>query len=145
MYWQSVQDHTFSLVNTICTFTTTFHACTHDRTLLIYSLSSDDFDAYYIEEDLTREELPKIASRLNPSKSCRLSCILLKKTHVWDDVCQSHPYAESQERILRVLEKWFENVPSSPQNRRTLASACESVDQGRLASCIAKKAYYDET
>ena len=125
----------------ICTFpTTTFHARTHDQTLHIHSIFSDDCDTY-MEEDLTREELPLIATQLNPTKGCMLSCILHKKTHAWDDLSQRYPHAESKEKILRMLERWFENVPSSPQNRQILARACESVDQRRLANCIAKNTY----
>ena len=60
---------------------------------------------------------------------------------VWDDVSQRYPHAPSEEKILRVLERWFENVPPGSVNRQTLAMVCDNIGQKRLAHCIAKKVY----
>ena len=95
----------------------------------------------YLKEDLTKQELVIIAHNLNPTKGSLLSSGLHKDLHVWDDVTQRYPHASSEELILRVLERWFENVPPGSVNRQTLAIVCDDIGQKRLAHSIAKKVY----
>lgn len=92
-------------------------------------------------EDLSKEEIVTIAHELNPNKGCILSSRLHKGLNVWDDVQQCYPHASSEEKILRVLERWFENVPPGPENRQTLANVCRDIGQKRLAHSIAEKVY----
>ena len=94
-----------------------------------------------MQEDLTKAELVDIAHNLNPNKGSMLSSRLHKDLHVWDDVTQRYPHASSEEKILRVLEKWFENVPPGSVNRQTLAVVCGNIGQKRLAHSIANKVY----
>ena len=95
----------------------------------------------YVQEDLTKGELLQIANEINPDKACSLSALLHHSTHVWAELSHAHPPLALRDRIFSVLERWFENVSESPENRRTLARACRSVDQTRLASRIASKSY----
>lgn len=90
---------------------------------------------------MTKEELVNIAHNMNPTKGSLLSSRLHKDLHAWDDVVQRHPHATSEERILRILERWFENVPPGSENRQALAIVCENIDQKRLAHSIRNKMY----
>ena len=90
---------------------------------------------------MSKAELVDIAHKLNPTKGSMLSSMLHKDLHVWDDVSQQYPCASSGEKILRVLEKWFENIAPSSVNRQTLAVVCENIGQKRLAHSIANKVY----
>lgn len=78
---------------------------------------------------------------MNPKKGSMLSSGLHKDLRVWDDVVQRYPHAPSEELILRVLERWFENVPPGSVNRQTLAIVCDNIGQKRLAHSIANKVY----
>ena len=82
-----------------------------------------------------------IAHHMNPINGFLLCSRLHKNLHVWDDVVQRYPHASSEEKILRVLERWFENVPPGSVNRQTLAIVCDNISLKRLAHCIANKVY----
>ena len=90
---------------------------------------------------MTKEELVTIARHMNLTKGFLLCSKLHKDLRVWDDVVQRYPHASSEEKILRVLERWFENVPHGSVNRQTLAIVCDDIGQKRLAHSIAKKVY----
>ena len=95
----------------------------------------------FVQEDLTRRELLQIANEINPDRGHSLSSILHQSTHVWTEMSHLHPPLSPRDKIFSVLEKWFENISESPENRRTLANACRRVEQLRVASRIARKSY----
>ena len=95
----------------------------------------------FVQEDLTRRELLQIANEINPDRGHSLSSIIHHSTHVWTEISHLHPPLSPRDKIFSVLERWFENVSESPENRRTLANACRRVEQLRVASRIARKSY----
>ena len=82
-----------------------------------------------------------IAKEIHPDKGCTLSTLLHHNTHVWAELGHAFPPLSQRDKIFSVLERWFENVSESPANRRTLAEVCKSMEQLRVASCIARKSY----
>jgi hypothetical protein len=104
--------------------------------------SSNEEDSLdFVQEDLTRQELLQIANEINPDRGHSLNSILHQSTHVWTEISHLHPPLSPRDKIFSVLERWFENVSESPENRRTLANACRRVEQLRVASRIARKSY----
>ena len=108
--------------------------------MFTHTFTADD-KGCCVQEDLTKEELLTIASQINPNKVCQLSCLLHKSTHVYDDLRQRFPQAPNTETAFRVLQKWFENISSSTENRRTLAIVFQKIDLLRLSDSIARKTY----
>ena len=120
---------------------TFFHTRAIILTYTCLHLLYTENDWVFVQEDLTKKELLLIANDINPDKGRSLSSILHNGTHVWTELGHLHPPLSPRDRIFSVLERWFENVSEGPENRRTLANACKSVEQIRIANRIARKLY----
>ena len=103
------------------------------------TLSYADIEA--IDEDLTEVELTTIAEHVDPDILSRLSVRLHQNTKHYMDMMHRYPNLSTSDKAFKMLHIWFQDIPPSPQNRKSLVDEFRKLKRCRIASAIATKDY----